>query len=45
MIAERLISPPGLGEITHVEWINFAIFHTQRHIHPLKNIKQSFLNN
>jgi hypothetical protein len=29
---------PGFGEFTRAEWIWFAIYHTQRHTHQLKNI-------
>lgn len=36
---------PGIGYLTRLELISFAAFHAQRHIHQLKNIKQSFLNN
>jgi len=31
---------PGLGEMTRLEWVNFMIFHTQRHIHQLAVIHQ-----
>ncbi len=30
---------PQLGELTRWEWINFALVHTQRHIHQLENIQ------
>lgn len=29
---------PGMGNLTIQELLNFGIFHTQRHIHQLKNI-------
>ncbi|MEO6638130.1 MAG: DinB family protein [Ginsengibacter sp.] len=29
---------PGLGEFTGIEWLTFAICHTKRHIHQMKNI-------
>ena len=29
---------PGFGEFTRAEWIYFAMYHTQRHTHQLKNI-------
>lgn len=31
---------PVLGELTGVEIVHFITYHTQRHIHQLKNIKQ-----
>ncbi|HEU5366758.1 MAG TPA: DinB family protein [Hanamia sp.] len=31
---------PKTGELTRLEWINFAIYHTQRHIRQIKNIRQ-----
>ena len=34
---------PGFGEFTRVEWIWFAIYHTQRHTHQLKNIYEILL--
>lgn len=34
---------PELGEMTRTEWIYFVIYHTQRHIHQLKQI-QKILN-
>lgn len=36
---------PGIGYLTRLELISFAAFHTQRHIHQLKNIRQIFLTN
>ena len=35
---------PVLGELTRLEIFNFIIFHTQRHIHQLKNIFQKVDN-
>jgi hypothetical protein len=29
---------PGFGSLTRLEWINFYIWHTQRHLHQLKKI-------
>ncbi len=29
---------PGMGKLTRLEWINFQMIHTQRHLHQLKNI-------
>lgn len=34
---------PGCGELTRLELIYFMVFHTQRHIHQLKNIYQTVL--
>ncbi len=31
-------SIPGLGEFTRSEWLYFMVYHSQRHIHQLKNI-------
>ncbi len=35
---------PGFGEFTRSEWIWFAIYHTQRHTHQLKNIYDILIN-
>ena len=35
---------PGYGFLTRLEAICFVIFHTQRHIHQLKKIKESLVN-
>jgi len=35
---------PELGEFTRTEWIYFDIYHSQRHIHQLKNIFQKLTN-
>jgi hypothetical protein len=32
---------PVIGEMTRLEWINFMIIHTQRHIHQLNNIRRA----
>jgi len=32
---------PVLGHLTCLEWMYFIIYHTQRHIHQIKNIKES----
>ncbi len=37
-------SLPGLGEMTRTEWIYFVIYHTQRHVHQLKNIAEKVLD-
>jgi DinB superfamily len=34
----EIISLPAFGEITKLELLHFVLFHTQRHIHQLKNI-------
>lgn len=31
---------PGFGKFTRLEWVNFLIYHMQRHIHQLKNIQK-----
>ena len=36
--------PPAIGELTRLESIYFVIYHTQRHIHQLKNISQKVVN-
>lgn len=35
---------PGFGHLTRYEWLKFIVFHTQRHIHQLKKIKEVLLN-
>ncbi len=35
---------PGFGYLTAYEWARFAVYHTQRHIHQLKNIRQKLVN-
>jgi hypothetical protein len=30
---------PGFGLLTRLEWVRFMLYHTQRHIHQLKNIR------
>jgi len=34
----RVINHPVFGEVTKLELIHFVVYHTQRHIHQLKNI-------
>jgi hypothetical protein len=34
----RIINHPVFGEVTKLELIHFVVYHTQRHIHQLKNI-------
>lgn len=41
----EIISLPAFGEITKLELIHFVLYHTQRHIHQLKNILRTFENN
>ncbi len=36
--AGEMISLPGFGEITKIELLHFVYYHTQRHVHQLKNI-------
>ena len=36
---------PALGEITKIEMLHFVLYHTQRHIHQLKNILNVVNNN
>ena len=31
----------GIGELTRLEWVYVILFHTQRHIHQMKNILKS----
>lgn len=35
---------PGFGYLTAYECGGFAVYHTQRHIHQLKNIRQKLVN-
>ncbi len=37
----EIISLPAFGEITKLELLYFVLYHTQRHIHQLKNILKS----
>ncbi|MDB5146222.1 MAG: DinB family protein, partial [Mucilaginibacter sp.] len=32
---------PFFGELTRLEWLYLICYHTQKHIHQLKNIRQS----
>ena len=41
----EIISLPAFGEITKLELLHFVLYHTQRHIHQLKNIFQALKNN
>ena len=34
---------PGFGYLTRYEWLQFSVYHTQRHIHQLKNISEKIL--
>jgi DinB superfamily len=36
--AGEMISLPGFGEITKIELLHLVLYHTQRHVHQLKNI-------
>ncbi|MEP7251826.1 MAG: DinB family protein [Ginsengibacter sp.] len=36
--AAGMVTLPALGEITKYELLHFVLYHTQRHIHQLKNI-------
>jgi hypothetical protein len=29
---------PGFGKLTRLEWVNFYLWHTQRHLHQLRHI-------
>ncbi|HMG10145.1 MAG TPA: DinB family protein [Mucilaginibacter sp.] len=29
---------PGMGQLTRLEWVYLTIYHTQKHIHQIKNI-------
>ena len=33
---------PGIGPLTRLEWVYLTIYHTQRHIHQLKEMRKSF---
>lgn len=37
----EIINLPAFGEITKYELLHFVLYHTQRHIHQLKNILQT----
>ncbi|MEO6838369.1 MAG: DinB family protein [Ginsengibacter sp.] len=43
-LTETCIGIPfkGIGELTRMEWLHVILFHTQRHIHQIKNIIKSF---
>lgn len=38
------IDVPGFGELTKPELFHFIIFHTQRHIIQLRNIRMAEMN-
>lgn len=31
---------PNMGRLTRIEWIAFVLYHTQRHIHQMRNISR-----
>jgi hypothetical protein len=35
---------PTFGYLTRLEWVNFALFHTQRHTEQIRNILLSVKN-
>jgi hypothetical protein len=37
----EMVNHPVFGEITKFEILHFIVYHTQRHIHQLKNISQT----
>ena len=41
----EIISLPAFGEITKLELLHFVLYHTQRHVHQLKNIFRALKNN
>lgn len=41
----EMISVPPFGEITKLELLYFVLYHTQRHIHQLKNILKKIKKN
>ncbi len=41
----EVINLPAFGEITKVEILHFVLYHTQRHIHQLKNILEALGKN
>jgi hypothetical protein len=34
---------PGFGKFTRLEWGNFILYHTQRHMHQMKNILRKIM--
>lgn len=42
-LAETCVGLPfkGIGELTRIEWLHVILYHTQRHIHQMKNILRS----
>jgi DinB superfamily len=41
----EIISLPAFGEITKLELLHFVLYHTQRHVHQLKNIFHALKEN
>lgn len=37
-IENRIFVRPFLGKMTVIDWVNFAIHHTQRHFQPVEGI-------
>lgn len=42
-LAQTCLDMPVLGEITRLELIYLVMYHTQRHIHQLRNIRKSII--
>jgi hypothetical protein len=42
---DEIINLPIFGEITKLELLHFVLYHTQRHVHQLKNILSAINNN
>ena len=40
----EMIIVPGFGELTKLELLHFIVYHAQRHIIQLKNVRASFAN-
>ncbi|HEY5461629.1 MAG TPA: DinB family protein [Hanamia sp.] len=42
-LTETCVGVPfkGIGELTRIEWLYVILYHTQRHIHQIKNILKS----
>ncbi|MEP6514029.1 MAG: DinB family protein [Parafilimonas sp.] len=40
----ELLNLPPIGELTKLELLHFVLYHTQRHVHQLKNIEQKVLS-
>lgn len=41
-IDNRIFVHPFLGKMTVIDWVNFAIHHTQRHIHQIEGISKKY---